>query len=196
MAPAVVAQNLEPGIHASVNAATFTGESTADFSLRGSLGAGLSLGIPVTNSLLFQPEIRYVIKGANGKNARIEGVADGLEIESTISYLEIPLLLVFRIDRDGGVRPRVFGGVYAARNLDATIEWRLPTGGPTQSESDESVVENDYGLVLGGGVDIDVAGEAVVVGGRVSLGLTDIRDRPDAPLRNRAFEIFVGLLMR
>ena len=38
--------------------------------------------------------------------------------------------------------------------------------------------------------------QAVTIGGRVSLGLTDIRDRPDAPLRDRGFEVFGGLFMR
>lgn len=196
LAPAARAQSVEPGLHLVLNAATFSGESTADFSFRGAFGAGVSLGIPVNGGFLIQPEIRYVIKGASGENASIEGIAENLDVKSAISYLEIPVLLVYRFDNGGNLRPRVFGGAFAARNLDATIEWKLATGGPTQSDTDDSVVENDYGIVLGGGVEIDVAGEALLIGGRATIGLSDVRDRPDAPLRNTGFEVFVGLLLR
>ncbi len=190
------AQELEAGLHVVVNAATFSGESEADFSYRGGFGAGLSLGVRVTENFLVQPEVRYIVKGGKTEDAVIEGISSPLRATFAIAYIEVPVLLVYRIDSGRSVRPRFFAGPYAARRLDATIEWRLASGGPAQSDSDDSVVKNDFGLMVGAGVELDVRGEAVLVGARAALGLSDVRDRPDAPLNNLGFEIFAGLLLR
>lgn len=196
-APGVaVGQTIEPGLHVGVTATTFSGDSNTDFGYRASFGAGVSFGIPVTTNLLLQPEIRYAAKGGRSDSGTIEGYDGELRIKSTVAYLEIPVLLVYRFDRGRTMQPRIFAGPYVGRRLDATIEWEPVSGGPRQSDSDDSVVEYDYGVVGGAGLEFDVAGEAVLVGARTAIGLSDVRDRPDAPLRNTAFEVFIGMLLR
>ncbi len=135
------------------------------------------------------------MKGASVDNASIQDIATEVDARFAVSYIEVPVLLAYRLG-GGTVRPRIFGGVYAARKLDATIRVRPAGGGTWQSDSDDSVVDNDFGFVVGGGAEVDVAGEGLLFGARASFGITDVRDTPEAPLRNMGFEVFLGMILR
>ncbi len=188
------AQDFEPGLQLALSATTFSGDATTEFDFRGSFGAGVTLGIVFPSGFSIQPELRYVIKGATSDSAIVSNNPTPLRVKSTIAYLEIPVLLIYSFNRHGRLRPRVFAGPYFAQKLDATIEWSLRSGGLRQRESDQSVTTTDLGFTVGAGVETDIVGERVLFGARASFGRSDVRNRPDAPLRNVGLEFFAGIV--
>ncbi len=189
-------QTLEPGFHLGLAATTFSGDANTEFNFRSGFSAGVSLGITFPSGLAIQPEVRYALKGATSDSATIADVEQPLDVKSTISYLEVPVLVVYRFDTGGGIRPKVFAGPFLAWKLDSTIEWGLASGGTRMKETDSSVQSRDVGFVVGAGLEFDFAGERLVFGARATLGRSDIRDRPDAPLRNTGIELFTGLTLQ
>ncbi len=187
---------MEPGLIIAFNTTTFSGDAATEFDYRTSFGGGVSLAFTFPNGFSIQPELRYIVKGAKSDSAIVTGQEVPLRVKSTISYLEIPVLAVYSFDVGASVKPRVFAGPYFASKLESSIEWQSTQGGLTQSEPDQSVESIDLGFVLGGGVEFEVAGERVVVGARGTFGRSDVRDRPDAPLRNTGLEIFTQLIFQ
>ncbi|NNE35323.1 MAG: PorT family protein [Rhodothermales bacterium] len=192
----VSAQVMQPGLHVAFNTSTFSGEANTQFDFRTSFGGGVSLAFVFPSGFAIQPELRYIVKGATSDSAFISSSETRLRIKSTISYLEIPVLAVYSFNGGGSIRPRVFAGPYFASKLESSIEWQAVSGGVRQSEVDNSVESIDIGFVLGGGVEFDVAGERVLVGARGTFGRSDVRNRPDAPLRNTGLEIFTALIFQ
>lgn len=190
------AQDMEPGLIIAFNTTTFSGDAATEFNFRTSFGGGVSLAFVFPNGLSIQPEIRYIVKGAKSDSAIVTGEDLPLRVKSTISYLEIPVLAVYSFDFGASVKPRVFAGPYFASKLESSIEWQSTRGGLTQSETDQSVESIDLGFVLGGGLEFEVAGERVVLGARGTFGRSDVRNRPDAPLRNTGLEIFTSLIFQ
>ncbi len=189
-------QTIEPGIHVGLAAATFSGKANTDFGFRGSFGAGISVGLDFGNGFLVQPEVRYVAKGGKSDEAFVEGSPGALNVKSTISYLEFPVLLAYRFETRGTVHPKVFLGPFVARKLDSTIEWQLASGGTKLRDSDDSIVSTDYGFVVGAGLEIDVMGERLVAATRATFGRKDVRDLAEAPLHNTGLEFSLGLVLR
>ena len=192
----LTAQSMEPGLLLSFNTTTFSGEANTDFDYRTSFGGGVSLAFTFPNGLAIQPELRYVVKGATSDSAIVNNSEVPLRVKSTISYLEIPVLLVYTFDLRGPVKPRIFAGPYFASKLEASIEWEPRGGGLRQRNADGSVESIDLGFVAGGAVEFNIAGERTVLGVRGMFGRSDVRGRPDAPLRNTGAEIFAALVFQ
>lgn len=187
------AQRINGGLKAGISSTTFVGQADTQFNPRQAFSAGVSFGVQLTPFLLVQPEVLYVIKGADADNIILEGEETNLEATFSLAYLEIPILLVFRPRVSSNTHLRLFAGPSVGSNLDSRVETRNPVTGSVLRESDSSITDYDYGAVFGAGVDRSAFGEVITVDLRWLLGVPDIRDRPDAPLRNRGLLLMFGV---
>lgn len=96
--------------------------------------------LPVTG-LSVQPEVLYTQKGFE------EEEGDG-SVE--LDYIEVPVLIKFNLPIPAKlIKPNVYVGPYAAYNINAELD----LGGATAG--DDAISDYDYGIVAGGGLDIN-----------------------------------------
>jgi len=199
------AQNLTPEFKIGVAATTLRGESTADFRIRTGFAGGVGFRYRFRHGLSVMPELLYVVKGTQADFVLSdqglllpvrEGGSEGVPIRANFefTYVEIPVLVVFRLETNGRVHPKVFAGPSLSFLLDAKVRFRALSGGPEQEESDSTVEGVDYGAVIGGGLEFDVGGQRLSFGARASYGLANTRKRRSSPLRNTSFIFFTGVV--
>ena len=204
-APAARAQEITPEFKIGIAATTLRGESAADFRTRTGFAGGVGFRYKFRHGLSVMPEVLYVVKGTqadfslNDQGLLIpirEGGGDGVPIRANFefTYVEIPVLLVFRLETNGRVHPKVFAGPAVSFLLDAKVRFRALSGGPEQEESDSTVEGVDYGAVAGGGLEFDVGGQRLSLGVRASYGFANTRKRRSSPLRNTSFIFFTGVV--
>ena len=191
-------RSLELGVKGGATFSTVSLEDEQDLELDHltAFGGGAFLSIPL-GGLYLQPEVLWVHKGARLS----EGDLDELEIDLTLSYLEVPVLLVVPIGGGVGTSPYIFGGGAVSWETDCTFEAESEVGELEVDcdEGEEADLEllrkdMDYSAVFGGGLRIPTGSGAFLIEGRYTLGLTDLNDSddPDDGFRNRSIAAFVG----
>lgn len=152
--------------------------------------------INITEMFAIQPEVLYIKKGAKYEEA-INGETGKLWFNLT--YLEIPVLAKIIFPSPGGVKPFLFAGPAVAIKLSTKLKMKV--GGDSVEVESEEVNEmlkgTDFGLVIGGGVDIGLGAPgtgSISVDIRYSLGLAKIFDveGEDIKIKNGAFSLMVG----
>jgi hypothetical protein len=153
------------------------------------IGGGAFLVQPISGPLALQVEGLYMPKGAE----RTETLG-GTDVTTTLmlDYFEVPALARVYLARTRARNVYLFGGPFAAMRLNAKLKeaaGRPVTSGVTTDISSD-VKFFDYGLVLGGGVDIS----RLVIDARYSWGLTGVeKDVPSSDsIRNRTFAVLIG----
>ena len=200
----ILAQQFKLEFKLGLSSTTFRGESLAEFNYKTGFAGGVGLGYDFGNGFAVQPEILYLVKGAESEclftgDACIDldnaQGADGLAIHAKfdLTYLDIPVLLVYRFDTNGRLHPKLFAGPSVAMKLDATVTFRPLEGGVEQESEDTSVENFDVGLVFGGGFEYDVGDNRVSLGARSVLGFANTRQVEPA-LHNTGFVVFVGMI--
>ena len=126
-------------------------------SVRSSTGfaGGVFVGIPVAKSLLIEPEVLYVNKGA--------GLED-TEVSLNLNYIEIPVLLRYEFKEDGG--PFAYVGPYVGFVAECS------TSADTLSfpcADDNIETSTDFGGTIGVGFRKDAWGFDI----RYDYGFTD-----------------------
>ncbi len=172
------AAQMQTQILLGLNRTTLTGESDSDFSPATRFSASIGLGFALSGGFFIQPEVTYSVKGAS-----VEGLVDFPETEepvpvlarSTITYFEFPLLLGYNFGGES-IRPRIFAGPYLARKLNSKINYEASEGGPSFTDTDESVVNWDHGFILGAAVHFPLGEEEFAFGVRASIGLADLTE--------------------
>ena len=203
-ASTVTAQNVTPEFKIGIAATTLRGESAADFRTRTGFAGGVGFRYAFRHGLSVMPEFLYVVKGTQadfslndqGLLLPIREGGDGVPIRANFefTYVEIPVLLVFRLETNGRVHPKVFAGPAVSFRLDAKVRFRALSGGPEQEESDSTVEGVDFGAVVGGGLEFDVGGRRLSFGARASYGFSNTRKGRSSPLRNTSFIFFTGVV--
>ena len=174
------------GARAGVNFATLDTSSDAgaaplDWQFRPVFSGFLTL--PVTRWLVLQPEVAYALKGTRSEDA-------GTVSKVLLDYLEVPVLGRFSFGAPGA--RRFFGVAGAALSMLLRARTRVDLGDATEELDIRDDVETlDWGLVLGGGVEVG----SIVFDARYTHGLRDIdRDATDTvTVRNRAVSISAGI---
>jgi hypothetical protein len=179
------AQGLSYGVKGGIALADLdaTGEDSAvptDF--RVGLVAGGFITWPLAGRLEFQPEVLYTQKGSK---------ADVLGGTSTqkLDYLDIPLLLSYRLKGSRERNLAVFGGPSLGVRLRARSNAAFG-GGSFEDDVSDQVKSTDFAAVAG----VAYHRGRLVVDGRYSWGFTDIdRDTGDGvEIRNRGISILAG----
>ena len=110
-------QKADAGFLAGASFATLTGtDSSLSTKSSTGFGGGFYVAIPVAKSVLVEPEILYVNKGAG---------IDGADVTINLNYIEIPVLLRYQFTQDGG--PFAYVGPYVGLNVKCnTVVDTLP----------------------------------------------------------------------
>lgn len=170
------------GLKAGVNMATFNYTQNSPDSRIGVM-AGLTYDFAVPMSpVTIQPGVFYTQKGAKTTDGSVETT-------TKLDYIEIPVLAKFNFILDNPVvTPKVYFGPYMGFTFNAKAE----ASGDNVSGSvniDDQVKGTDFGVVVGGGVDINQFN----VGLRYSAGLTDVAENNAFNGKNGVFSIVAGV---
>ena len=174
------AQGLHVGVKGGLNVANNDVSDTegASFDPRLGIVAGGFVTLPVTSWLDLQAEGLYSEKGS-----RVQ--AGGGEAKLILNYFEVPVLGRVRLGR-------IFyaaAGPSMAFRLQAKSRVRF-SGSTEEVDVSEQVEQFDFGVAMGGGVQLGV----LIIDGRYTLGLTDVdKDKTDSStIKNRAISVTAG----
>jgi hypothetical protein len=202
--PAVVgAQTFEAGVkvgvaitgvpHAGEVFDQVAGLPSNESSSRLGLTGGGYVRFPITDRFGFQPEALFVMKGVELYQA-----ATGGTLSARVNYLDIPLLMRFRVSSTASTDPTMVGYVLAGPSFGIKVSdsAKLDAPGNTKDLNVDSALKSlDLGLAFGGGVEF----KNYLVEGRFTAGLTDVASttytHPDS-LRNRTFSVLFGIKIR
>lgn len=143
----------------------------------------------------FQPEIFYSVRGLDFSDSYMYRITYKVKI----NYIELPLLLKYKIPLKGSLKPNIFFGPYVALNISAkkiTEIWKK------KEISDlKNVKKLDYGLVFGGCTRFDLFSGKLIFDIRLNLGLAGIMTKhedyleyfnSDASARNLVIVVMTG----
>ena len=118
----------------------------------------------------------------------------GGNAELGADYLEIPVLLVVRFSQSP-VRPLVFAGPVASFETGCEV-----TGAVGQVSAsvdclaaDVETESAEFGVAIGGGVELDVGTFTLLFDGRYNLGLTNLDATEETEALNRTWSFMAGL---
>lgn len=121
------------GIRGGVNFQNLTGKDDNGDKINNDMltgfNAGLNAEIPVGTDFYFQPGVLYTIKGAKGSDIIL---GQTIKSEIKISYLELPLNLIYKPMLGGGHMLLGFGP-YVAFGMSGKVSY---SGGGTSQNSD------------------------------------------------------------
>jgi len=185
------------GIKGGLNVSTLSVNDPADPDLAFDSQTGLVLGgfIQCGTQGWFglQGEVVYSQNGA-----KVRGGGSSIDID----YIRVPVLLVGRLaSLDGPVHPILYAGAQVAFETSCNVNQE---GGQSMSvgcdseELDDPLDTNnvEFGLVFGGGVDVQFGGLKGQADARYNLGLSNLNGGPNASqvsVKNRGWSITVGL---
>lgn len=182
------------GIKAGANLAGLSGGDGTE-TVTG-LAAGAYLGFGLGDRLALQIELGYGVRGggdvAIGANA-LDDAASPSDLR--LSYVEVPLLL--RAGYPGErLLPSLFLGPYAAFLTSCRLTLEDGSEGACDDEDRSAWFEprgTDYGMVVGGGLDLAMGESTVFVDVRYALGLLSIQGGSNGmDLRNAGLTITGG----
>ncbi len=136
--------------------------------------------IPLIPNFSFSTEINYSNEGTKYEIGNLD--------RTKISYLEIPVLANIYFTNTK-VRPKIFGGPSMSFLMNAENVFE---DGSTVDLNDQ-YKENEIGVVLGAGVDLQITGENYLLFDiRYDFGMTEINDLDVGAFQNRGFRLSVG----
>jgi len=192
LVPALHAQELQFELKTGMLVSTLSGESAAEsnFDPRTGLSGGFAVRYQRYSGLGIQAEMLYL-----GKGSYADGLIDGIPVRARfdLTYIEIPILLSYRMDLRTRFSPRFFAGPSFSRNIDALITYRARGSQTEFTEEDTSVEGTDFGYVAGVGFEFDLGGERVFFETRGLFGQSNVRERDDFPLYNRSVGFLFGI---
>ena len=163
-------------------------QSSRDSSSKIGITGGTFVRFPLSDRFAFQPEVLYVMKGV-----KLAETAGG-DLNVRLHYLDVPLLVRYRVSSSTERVGYVFGGANFGMKLGSSAKLRAPALS-TSVNVNPALKNLDLGYVFGGGVER----RKYLVEARFTLGGSDIGaasfPHPDA-LRNRALSIMVGMRLR
>ena len=179
------AQPISGGFKAGVTAARLPGvtdavEVTVDEETRWGGTGGVFVTVPINDSVAFQPEALYVMKGAT------LAVGPGTTLSFDANYLEVPLFLRF-----GRSSRSLYFLVGPAVGFRLSAEAREVVNGVTETRDfSDQIKRVDVGVSFGGGGTIG----RFLVEGRWTEGLRDVEseDQFGTDVRHRVFALLAG----
>lgn len=183
--------DIKPGVRAGVDFMTLGGDDVDSEETNRRTGFMIGGFVLVDAGFVaVQPELMYIQKGASQ-----EQTINGTAVTATVKldYIEVPFLVKLQAPLEEGITPSVFAGPTLGLNVNAEAVGEAEGESVTEDISDD-VSGTDFGLALGGGVDIDFSAGTLMGDIRYGLGLTSVDDG-DASIRNRGFMITAGLAL-
>lgn len=133
--------------------------------------AGVFLSVDIIGGQLgFQPEINYAVKGFDAVE---EDLGETISSKYKIHYVEVPLLISYKIPLKGRIKPGVVLGPYFGFPLKV-MEVQNAFGETVKRELDDNLKNTDFGLVFGANVRFRMGTVNLILDFRYNLGLTNI----------------------
>lgn len=178
------------GVIGGLNFSSVSGEDFEDLDdIRTGFDIGVLLQFPLGMVLTFQPELHYSSRGTAGDDL-------GIEIDGNSVYLDIPLLLRAGTVLGEGMGLSLLAGPYVGIPISCTIE---ASDGTDTVEDDCNVFDpelelaTEFGVVVGGGLMVDLGRASLLVDARYQLGLTDVFTNEDG--MNRNIQLLAGFAL-
>lgn len=159
------------------------------------IAAGGSIGYELESGLGVMAELLYLRMGAQTAVRYNDFPAT---LESKITYLALPVLVQYKLKAGQHFSPRLFLGPAGMFKMDAlvAVEDRETTG--LLYEEDQSIENLDWGLMFGGGLDLEISDQTVTLEARYFGGRRDVTkpsgELDGSVLRNRSMTVMVGIL--
>src|SRR5574341_2061464 len=171
------------GPKAGVSLANLTGDDAdsilVDATWKFGFSGGAFLAIDVAQQFRVQPELLYAMRGAK---------EDTTDAKLKLDYVAFPILLKWMAPTQGKAKPSLFVGPEVAFLMSAKFD--TIGGNIDVKDSTKSV---DFGIVIGGGLDLAAGSGEVTFDVRYNLGLAKIDDTPsDFSIKNSGFTAMIG----
>lgn len=185
-------ESIKLGVEVGLNLATLGGD-IEDADTRASFNVGLSVDIPILESLHIKTGLYYTEKGYKYEYED-DYYEDEEEETMNAGYLEIPVLASYRYAFSDNLELQINVGPYFAYGITGKTKWEETYGDETYEEKydtfdDGNLKKFDWGLSFGAGLTI-ADHYSVRLG--YELGLANVCDDDDYDLKNRNFFISVG----
>lgn len=177
------------GVTAGVNLANVGGSDVDNSDTRTGLVAGVYASWPMQNGFSFRPSVLYSMEGAKASDL-------GIDATLRMDYVRVPVMFRYTWPMAGKSRPFVALGPSFGYQLkcDETATFN----GASVTESCDAAAEGDSQRkkfdVSGraeAGLDFDMSGRTLSIGGAYSYGFTDVATHAD--VKNRVFSIFLAI---
>lgn len=181
---ALKAQETGLGIEGGINISNVSTTPSVNLNSRTGFMVGGYADIGISRIASIKPGIRYIVKGFTGSG-------NGLTISENMHYIEIPLLVKFRIPLNE-VKPYFEAGPTLAIQLSASEDQTF--GAQSQNFDAGFLYESiDFGLYFGSGVEFSLGNRiSMFTGGGYSLGLSNT-SKTATSVRNRGFQFTSGV---
>jgi len=184
------AQKLHAGLTAGLNVATLSepGNLYDNESLKTGFGGGLSLVYDLNPSWGIQSGLIYEQKGFRRKDDFGSG---NEKLTGTYNYLTVPVLIQGSLPMQGNTRLYGVTGLYAGFKTYSENAL-VASGNETMAVPDgDNIEKQDFGWILGGGIQVPAGNHFVQAGLKYSLGMKQVTDvNPDD--RNKSLLVSVS----
>ena len=152
----------------------------------------------IGGQLGFQPEINYAVKGFDAVEQDLD---ESISSKYKIHYIEMPLLVSYKMPLKGRIKPGVVFGPYFGIPVKV-MEVQSAFGETEKRELDDNLKNTDFGLVFGANIRARMGTVNLVLDVRYNLGLTNISKdmtevayefSEDDTIKNRALAFSLGL---
>lgn len=196
-APAMAAAQSAFGVRAGARWSDL--DNGHDSSSMSSLVVGGYYGFGISNRLAIQLEAVYGSRGAESLRvgaSELEEDADRVDLD--MNYIEVPVLLRAGFPGERFL-PSFFVGPYVGFLLDCELQ---PVGGDSRECDAEGAAPRfdprgtDYGVVLGGALDMTMGQSTIFVDARFTLGLLPVQSGDGAfDARHSGLAVSAGFAM-
>jgi outer membrane protein with beta-barrel domain len=179
------AQGLGYGVKAGVNLSTFASEGEdggTPFDIRPGFVGGAFMTWPLPGRLALQPEALFSQKGTSSEDG-------GGKLTQRVEYLEVPVLVSYRLFGAAGRHVSAFAGPAFGVRLRAKA--RASFGGDTlEQDIGDEVARTDTAIVVGGSYQRG----HLLFDGRYGWGLSNIDKSAadDSTVKNRGISLTAG----
>ncbi len=175
--------NLKLGVNsATITNMSYEGITDDYFKKRTGFFFGVGFDLKYNENLTFQPELLYTQKGVKFEyNYTESGAQAKLNSTISLSYLEIPMLIKYKIPTEG-LNISVYGGPYVAKRVSSKIKTEVKLSYEGETLADETDTEDisddikgtDMGIVFGVEGMAPIMGYKALIGIRYVAGMVDI----------------------
>ena len=176
--------DIKYGAKGGLNIANLVGDDAGDANVFIGFNAGFFIEIPVTDKLVFQPEILYSAQGSKS-----EGIIDGYNVDATLkfNYINVPLMFKYQVANKFSLEAGPYIGFLTSAKLKFDVEG---LGSDTVDMKDD-VKSTDFGIGVGMNYEFS---DVIFANARYQGGLTEIGDSEAGgnSVKNSVFQIGLG----
>lgn len=176
--------DIKYGAKGGLNLANIVGDDAGDANNYVGFNVGFFVEIPVTDKLIFQPEILYSAQGSKS-----EGIVDGYNVDATLkfNYINLPLMFKYQVANKFSLEAGPYIGFLTSAKLKFDVEG---LGSDTVDMKDD-VKSTDFGIGVGMNYEFS---DVIFANARYQGGLTEIGDSEAGgnSVKNSVFQIGLG----